>query len=60
MSKCKEEKTGYVRTGSQWKDKIITFFETADAWGVFIMGSTFVLMIGSAYLIYILKGDITQ
>ncbi|MEM6864904.1 MAG: glycosyltransferase [Bacteroidota bacterium] len=60
MSKCKEEKTGYVRTGSQWKDKIINFFETADAWGVFIMGSTFVLMIGSAYLIYILKGDITQ
>ncbi|MBR9855268.1 MAG: glycosyltransferase family 2 protein [Algicola sp.] len=36
------------------------FFHTADAWGVFVMGSTFVLMIGSAYLVYILQGDFEQ
>lgn len=36
------------------------FFHTADAWGVFVMGSTFVLMLGSAYLVYILQGDFEQ
>ncbi|WP_420603324.1 glycosyltransferase [Flagellimonas sp.] len=39
---------------------IRTFFETADAWGVFVMGSTFVLMVGAAYLVYILQSDFTQ
>lgn len=42
------------------QNKIRTFFETADAWGVFVMGSTFVLMLGSAYLVYILQGDFEQ
>ncbi|MBS9461106.1 glycosyltransferase family 2 protein [Flagellimonas sp. 389] len=40
--------------------KIKTFFETANAWGVFVMGSTFVLMLGAAYLVYILQNDFTQ
>ncbi|MDF4201639.1 glycosyltransferase family 2 protein [Maribacter sp. SA7] len=34
--------------------------ENANAWGVFVMGSTFVLMFGSAYLAYILQNDFTQ
>ena len=43
-----------------FKNKIQTFFETANAWGVFVMGSTFVLMLGAAYLVYILQNDFTQ
>ncbi|MDF0706742.1 glycosyltransferase family 2 protein [Muricauda sp. 81s02] len=39
---------------------IRNFFETADAWGVFVMGSTFVSMLGSAYLVYILQVDFEQ
>ena len=34
--------------------------ENANAWGIFVMGSTFVLMFGSAYLAYILQNDFTQ
>ena len=45
---------------SNLKTKIRTFFETANAWGVFIMGSTFVLMIGSVYMVYILHSDFSQ
>ena len=40
-------------------DRIITFMETADPWGVFVMGSTLVLMIGAVYLSYILRSDMT-
>jgi hyaluronan synthase len=36
------------------------FFETADAWGIFVLGSTFVLMVGAAYMVYILQSDFTQ
>lgn len=46
--------------GFHLKQKIRTFFQTADAWGVFVLGSTFVLMLGSAYLVYILQGDFEQ
>ncbi|WP_396632543.1 glycosyltransferase [Maribacter sp. R86514] len=34
--------------------------ENANAWGIFVMGSTFVMMFGSAYLAYILQNDFTQ
>lgn len=37
-----------------------TFFETANAWGIFVLGSTFVLMIGAAYMVFILQSDFTQ
>jgi len=36
------------------------FFETADAKTVFVQGSTFVLMIGAAYMVYILQSDFEQ
>lgn len=39
---------------------IKTFFETANAWGIFVLGSTFVLMIGAAYMVFILQSDFTQ
>lgn len=42
------------------KDKVSSFFDTANAWGIFVMGSTFVLMVGAAYLMYILQSDFTQ
>nr|WP_298995804.1 glycosyltransferase family 2 protein [uncultured Allomuricauda sp.] len=45
---------------SRFRAKVITFFETSNAWGVFIMGSTFVLMLGSAYMFYILHNDFSQ
>ncbi|MDO6818285.1 glycosyltransferase family 2 protein [Zobellia sp. 1_MG-2023] len=40
--------------------KIKIFIETANAWGIFVMGSTFVLMIGAAYMSYILRSDLNQ
>ncbi|MGK0494912.1 MAG: hyaluronan synthase, partial [Maribacter sp.] len=54
-----------VRTSAQKKNKgiigsITVFFETANAWGVFVLGSTLVLMLGSAYLVFILQNDFTQ
>lgn len=52
-------KTG--QTGNKGFVKTVkTFFETANAWGVFVLGSTFVLMIGAAYLVFILQNDFTQ
>ncbi len=52
-------------TTAQKKNKgiigsIKLFFETANAWGVFVLGSTLVLMVGSAYLVFILQNDFTQ
>ncbi len=35
------------------------FIQTANAWGIFVMGSTLVLLIGSAYLAFILRNDFT-
>ncbi len=40
----------------RWKSII----EGANPWGIFVMGSTFVLMIGAVYLAYILQNDFTQ
>lgn len=40
--------------------KVKRFFQTADAWGIFVLGSTFVLMVGAAYMVYILQSDFTQ
>ncbi|MGJ8737465.1 glycosyltransferase [Zobellia laminariae] len=40
--------------------KFKVFIETANAWGIFVMGSTFVLMIGAAYMSYILRSDLTE
>jgi hyaluronan synthase len=34
--------------------------ENANAWGIFVMGSSFVLMIGAAYMAYVLQNDFTQ
>jgi len=41
------------RFKKSYKEKI----EKANAWGIFVMGSTFVLMLGAAYLVYILQSD---
>lgn len=40
--------------------KLKNFINNANAWGIFVMGSSFVLMIGAAYLAFILQGDFTQ
>ncbi|MFS4416157.1 glycosyltransferase [Maribacter sp. 2307ULW6-5] len=40
--------------------RVRNFFETANAWGVFVLGSTFVLMIGAAYMVFILQNDFSQ
>lgn len=42
---------------STFSNKIKTFLDTANAWGVFVMGSTFVLMIASIYVVYVLQTD---
>lgn len=46
--------------GFSFINKIKTFLETANAWGVFVMGSTFVLMVASIYVVYILQTDFEQ
>lgn len=62
----KLEKKSKPRANAQQKldnnlgAKVKRFFETADAWGIFVLGSTFVLMVGAAYLVYILQSDFTQ
>ena len=40
--------------------KLKNFINNANAWGIFVMGSSFVLMIGAVYLAFILQGDFTQ
>ncbi|MFS4466409.1 glycosyltransferase [Maribacter sp. 2210JD10-5] len=44
----------------KFKNKFVQSIENANAWGIFVMGSTFVLMLGAAYLVYILQNDFTQ
>ena len=43
-----------------WFEAIKSYIETANAWGIFVMGSTLVLMIGAVYLSYILRSDLTK
>ena len=59
-TKNKLDNTGTPSQKPYQKFSLRTFLETADAWGVFVMGSTFVLMLGSAYLVYVLQGDFEQ
>ncbi len=40
--------------------KLKNAIENANAWGIFVMGSTFVLMIGAAYMAFILQSDFTE
>ena len=40
--------------------KIRTFLDTADAWSIFVQGSTFVLLTGAVYLVFILQNDFEQ
>ena len=42
------------------KQKINTFFNTADAWRIFVQGSTFVLMLGAVNLVFVLQSDFEQ
>lgn len=42
------------------KNKFICTIQSANAWSIFVMGSTLVLMFGAAYLFYILQSDFTQ
>ncbi|WP_417936259.1 glycosyltransferase [Flagellimonas ochracea] len=48
-----------VENKSKWSNRVKNFLDSADPWGVFVLGSTFVLMIGSAYLVHILQNDFT-
>ena len=59
-TKKKWDRTATISNRPTLRFSIRTFLETADAWGVFVMGSTFVLMLGSAYLVYVLQGDFEQ
>lgn len=48
------------KNGFFMKSKLKSFVRTANAWGVFVMGSTFVLMIASIYVMYVLQADYDQ
>lgn len=39
---------------------IRNFLDTADAWQIFVQGSTVVLLFGAAYMVYILQSDFEQ
>lgn len=60
LSKRKSNRSISITDNFSLKQRIKAFFETADAWGVFVTGSTFVLMLGSVYLFYILQNDFEQ
>lgn len=49
-----------TQKGFRFFKTIRTFLATANAWGVFVMGSTFVLMIASIYVVYVLQTDFQQ
>lgn len=49
-----------LSNGFLYKEKIKLFLATANAWGVFVMGSTFVLLLASIYVVYVLQTDYDQ
>ena len=48
------------RKYSEFKEKSSTFFETADAWQVFVQGSTLVLLLGAILMMTVLQKDFAQ
>jgi hyaluronan synthase len=42
------------------RQKISNFFETADAWRIFVQGSTLVLLLGAVNLVFVLQSDFEQ
>ncbi|MGB5188709.1 glycosyltransferase [Robiginitalea sp.] len=40
--------------------RLRTFFDTADAWRIFVQGSTLVLLIGAVNLVFVLQSDFEQ
>lgn len=48
------------KNGFLLKSRVQSFLENANAWGVFVMGSTFVLMLASIYVVYVLQTDYEQ
>lgn len=55
-----KDTTPSFKNGYLLKRKLQSFIENANAWGVFVMGSTFVLMIASIYVMYVLQTDYDQ
>lgn len=49
-----------LKNGFLLKSRMKYFVQNANAWGVFVMGSTFVLMIASIYVMYVLQTDYDQ
>ena len=49
-----------IKNGFLLKTRLKSFIQNANAWGVFVMGSTFVLMIASIYVMYVLQSDYDQ
>ena len=41
-------------------NKIQAFFDRADAWTIFVQGSTLVLLLGAVQMIFVLQGDFEQ
>ncbi len=56
----KSDSTPTFRNGFLLKSRLKSFIQNANAWGVFVMGSTFVLMIASIYVMYVLQTDYDQ
>ncbi|WP_099546129.1 glycosyltransferase [Maribacter sp. 4G9] len=49
-----------IANGFLLKSRFQSFIQNANARGVFVMGSTFVLMIASIYIMYVLQADYDQ
>ena len=56
----RSDATPSFKNGFLIKTRIQSFIQNANAWGVFVMGSTFVLMIASIYVMYVLQTDYDQ
>ena len=56
MERTLEKKTSKISFASKLKH----FIETANGWGIFVMTSTLVLMLGAVYLAFIFRNDLTQ
>ena len=41
-------------------EKVITFFNTADPWRIFVQGSTLVLLLGAVQMVNVLQNDFEQ
>jgi hyaluronan synthase len=56
----KESTSSLPGKSNSFFNKIQAFFDRADAWTIFVQGSTLVLLLGAVQMIFVLQGDFEQ